>query len=73
MRDFLKAIAERGKPIADIEEGHISTATCILGNLSLKLGRSLTWDAEKELVVGDDEANQLLRREYRKPWVFPEV
>jgi predicted dehydrogenase len=73
MRNFLKAIAERGKPIADIEEGHISTATCILGNLSLKLGRSLTWDAEKERVVGDDEANKLLRREYRKPWVFPEV
>jgi predicted dehydrogenase len=73
MRDFLKAIAERGKPIADIEEGHISTATCILANMSLKLGRSLTWDAEKERVVGDDEANKLMQREYRKPWVFPEV
>jgi predicted dehydrogenase len=73
MRNFLKAIASREKPIADIEEGHISTATCILGNLSLKLGRSLAWDAEKELVIGDDEANKLLRREYRKPWEFPSV
>jgi predicted dehydrogenase len=73
MRDFLKAIASREKSIADIEQGHISTATCILANLSLKLGRSLTWDAEKERIVNDEEANKLLRREYRKPWVFPEV
>ncbi len=72
-RDFLKAIATRGKPVADIEQGHISTASCILANLSMKLGRSLTWDAEKQQVVGDDEANKLLRRPYRKPWVHPEV
>jgi predicted dehydrogenase len=73
MRDFLHAIASRGKPVADIEQGHISTASCILANLSLKLGRSLTWDAEKQRVVGDEEANRLLRRPYRKPWVHPEV
>ena len=41
--------------------------------LSLKLGRSLEWDGDKEQVVGDDEANRLLRREYRKPWNYPEV
>jgi len=73
MNDFLKAIANRGKPVADIEQGHISTASCILANLSMQLGRSLTWDAEKQLVVGDDDANKLLRRPYRKPWVHPEA
>jgi hypothetical protein len=72
-RDFLKAIASRGHPVADIEQGHISTASCILANLSMELGRSLTWDAEKQRVVGDEEANKLLRREYRKPWVHPEA
>jgi predicted dehydrogenase len=72
-RDFLKAIASRSKPVADIEQGHISTASCIMANLSMKLGRSLTWDAEKHQVVGDEEANKLLRRPYRKPWVHPEV
>jgi predicted dehydrogenase len=71
-RDFLKAIETRGKPVADIEQGHISTASCILANLSMKLGRSLTWDPVKHQVVGDDEANKLLRRPYRKPWVHPE-
>jgi hypothetical protein len=38
----------------------------------MKLGRSLTWDPAKHQVVGDDEANKLLRRPYRKPWVHPE-
>lgn len=70
-RDFLKAIATRGKPVADIEQGHISTASCILANLSMKLGRSLKWDSEKQQVAGDEEANKLLRRPYRQPWVHP--
>ncbi|OAI54818.1 oxidoreductase [Planctomycetaceae bacterium SCGC AG-212-F19] len=71
-RDFLNAITTRGKPVADIEQGHISTASCILANLSMQLGRSLTWDAAKHQIVGDDEANKLLRRPYRKPWTHPE-
>ncbi|MCC6539750.1 MAG: Gfo/Idh/MocA family oxidoreductase [Bryobacterales bacterium] len=72
MRDLLANMASRGKPVADIEQGHISTASCILANMSMKLGRSLTWDPVKHRVVGDDEANRLLRRPYRKPWVHPE-
>jgi predicted dehydrogenase len=72
MEDFLRAVGSRGRPVADIEEGHISTASCILANIAMKLGRTLTWDAEKHQVVGDDEANGLLRRPYRKPWVHPE-
>ena len=61
----------RGKPVADIEQGYISTTSCILANLSMQLGRSLTWDPQKAQVVGDDEANRLLRRPYRAPWVHP--
>jgi len=71
-RDFLKAIESRTKPVADIEQGHISSASCILANLSMQLGRSLTWDPEKHEVVGDAEANKLLRRPYRAPYVHPE-
>lgn len=73
MRDFLAAIDSRGKPVADIEQGHISTASCILANLSMQLGRTLKWDSKAQQVVGDDEANKLLRRSYRGPWVHPEV
>ncbi len=72
MMDFLAAIDKRGKPVADIEQGYISTASCIMANLSMKLGRTLTWDADRQRVVGDEEANRLLRRPYRAPWVHPE-
>jgi predicted dehydrogenase len=71
-QDFLRAIASRGKPVADIEQGYISSASCILANLAMQLGRTLTWDPSKHQVVGDEEANKLLRRPYRQPWVHPE-
>lgn len=72
MKDFLTAIENRSRPVADIEQGHISTVACILANLSQQLGRSLTWDPERGQVVDDAEANGLLRRPYRAPWVHPE-
>jgi hypothetical protein len=72
MLNFLEAIRTRAKPVADIEEGYISTTSCILANLAMDLGRTLTWDAKKGAVIGDDEANRLLRRPYRAPWVHPE-
>jgi predicted dehydrogenase len=72
MLDFLSAIENRSKPIADIEQGHISTAACILANMSMHLGRSLHWDPTNHVVVGDEEATKLLRRPYREPWVHPE-
>lgn len=72
MRDLLAAIDKRSKPVADIEQGHISTTSCILANMSMKLGRSLTWDPAKRRIVGDEEANRLLRRPYRSPWAHPE-
>jgi predicted dehydrogenase len=72
MKDLLACIASRGRPVADIEQGYISTASSILANLSLQLGRTLAWDAAKGQVSGDDEANRLLRRPYRAPWVHPE-
>jgi predicted dehydrogenase len=71
MKDLLAAIASRSRPVADIQEGFISTATCILANLSMKLGRALTWDAQAGQVSGDEEANALLTRPYRAPWVHP--
>jgi predicted dehydrogenase len=71
MLDLLASIDKRSKPVADIEQGHISTASCILANIAMKTGRKYTWDAAKQEVVGDAEANKLLARPYRKPWVHP--
>jgi hypothetical protein len=72
MMNFLENIASRGKPVSDIEQGYISASSCILANLSMKTGRTLTWDAEKQRIVGDEEANRLLARPYRAPWVHPD-
>lgn len=70
-RDFIDAIEEKRAPVADVEIGHLSTNMSLLGMLSWKLGRSIEWDGEKELVTGDDEANALLKRDYRDPWKYP--
>jgi len=72
MRDLLKCIDDRSKPVADIEQGYISSASCILANIAMQLKRTLTWDPVQGQVAGDEEANQLLRRPYRAPWVHPE-
>ena len=73
MKDFLAAIQSRGKPVADIEQGVTSSVASILANLSMQVGRTLTWDNSKGEIVGDAEANKLLKRPYRAPWVHPEV
>src|SRR5229473_842466 len=52
MMDFLAAIDKRSKPVADIEQGYISTTSCILANMALQTGRTLTWDAEKQRIAG---------------------
>ncbi len=72
MKDLLRCIETRERPVADIEQGHISTTSCILANLAMELGRTLEWDPDKGRVVGDPEANRRLARPYRAPWEHPD-
>ena len=72
MKDLLACIESGGRPVADIEEGHMSTTACILANHSMQLGRSLTWDHAGGRVANDEEANRLLARPYRAPWAHPD-
>jgi hypothetical protein len=71
MLDFLAAIEKRSRPVADVEDGHISTASCILANMSMELGRSMNYDPTTRRVTGDREATRKLARAYRKPWKHP--
>ena len=71
MLNFLNAIETKTRPVADIEEAHISTASCILANLSMKTGRPLIYDPATRQVKGDAEATALLERAYRGPWIHP--
>jgi hypothetical protein len=68
----MKAREQRSRPLADIEEGHISSACCELANLSLQLGRQVVYDPKSRTVPGDPEATRLLARPYRAPWVHPD-
>jgi len=67
--NFLECVRSRQKPNSDIETTHRSTSACILGNISLRLGRKLRWDGQREKFIDDPEADKLLTKEYRKPWV----
>jgi predicted dehydrogenase len=71
-RDFLDCIRSGNRPAADIEIGHLSASLCHLGNIATRIGRTIKFDPAKEQVVGDEEANRLVRREYREGhWAVP--
>jgi Oxidoreductase family, C-terminal alpha/beta domain len=67
-RNFIDCVISRKEPIAPIETAHRSISIAHLGNISLRLGRDLKWDPEKEQIVGDEEANRMLSRPMRSPW-----
>ncbi len=71
VQNFCDAIRTGAKLNADALTGHLSTSLCHLGNIATRLGRSLTFDPQKELFIGDEEANTLVRRPYRDHWAAP--
>jgi hypothetical protein len=74
MANFLTACRSRKYTDlnADIEVGHTSAALCHMANISYRTGRKLAFDPAKEKFIGDAEANKLVSRDYRKPYVVPE-
>jgi predicted dehydrogenase len=67
-RNFLDCVKSRDNPISDLESAHRVATACHLANLSLRVGRKLRWDAVRETVLADPEAESLLERPYRAPW-----
>jgi predicted dehydrogenase len=68
VRNFLDSVKSRKEPISDLESAHRVATVCHLGNISLRLGRRLRWDATREEIIGDAEASRMLVRPYRAPW-----
>jgi predicted dehydrogenase len=66
--NFLEAVLARKDPIAPVEAGHVASYLGIVPDISARLNRVLKWDPQKELFVGDTEANQMLSRPMRAPW-----
>ena len=67
-RNFLDCVKSRQEPASDLESGHQVATACHLSNISLRMGRKVVWNAEREEIVGDQEANAMLARPYRAPW-----
>ncbi len=67
-RNFLDCVKSRKQPLSDLQSGHEVATACHLSNLSLRTGRKIVWDAEREEIIGDREANAMLVRPYRAPW-----
>jgi hypothetical protein len=68
MRNFLDCVKSRKPTITPVETAHHSAIPGHLGLISMLVGRKLKWDAEKEVILGDEEATHLLSRTYSQPW-----
>jgi predicted dehydrogenase len=68
VRNFLDCVRSRSQPLSDLESAHRVATAAHLANISLRLGRSVRWDAAQEQIVGDAEAAAMLARPYRSPW-----
>lgn len=66
--NFAECVRSRKKPVCDIETGHRSTSTCLLGNVAYRSRQRLEWDAKAEKIPNAADARKYLSREYRKPW-----
>jgi len=73
-RNFIEAVRARSKSLLNgpVETAHTSSALAHLGNISYRLGRQLSFDPKTERFIGDDDANKLLKRHYRAPYVVPD-
>ena len=68
-RNFIDCVKSRALPICDIEIGHRSSSTAILGNMALRSGQTVVWDGKAERVTNDNpKAQALVSRTYRAPW-----
>lgn len=71
LRNFLQCIETRERPVADIEEGHISSACCILANEAIEHGLTLDIDPATGRITNVDDEGPIVTRPYREPWVHP--
>jgi predicted dehydrogenase len=71
-QNWLDCIRSRKPPICDVAIGHRSATVCHLGNITIRVGRKITWDPAQEQIIGDAEAAAMLSRPYRAPWKLPE-
>ncbi|MCX8089528.1 MAG: Gfo/Idh/MocA family oxidoreductase [Verrucomicrobiae bacterium] len=72
-QNWIECIKTRRAPICDAHVGHRSVTVCHLGNIAVRSGRVVRWDARAERIVGDAKLAAWLDKPYRPPWKLPEV
>ena len=70
MKNFFECAKSRKPPISTVQIGHRTVTACHLGNIAMRLGRRIHWDAEKQEIIDDPEANTWLKREQRAPYTI---
>ena len=73
VKDFLDCLDSRKRPVSDVEVGHNSMIACHLANIAFRTGRVVHWDAAREQITGDPEAQKLVIKAYRAPWTLPAI
>jgi predicted dehydrogenase len=68
VRNFLDSVKSRAQPVSDLASAHQTSIACHLANIAARLGRVVNWDADRNAVVGDPDANAMLTKTYRAPW-----
>jgi predicted dehydrogenase len=68
--NWIQSIKKRSRPVADVEIGHRTASICNLGNICYRLRRPLEWDPDIEEFKNDPEANKLLTKDYRAPYIL---
>lgn len=71
--NFLDCCRTRSKPTMNVEVGHRVTTVAHLGNLALRTGKSIEYNAEKMTISGNDQANSMIMPQYRPQWTLPKA
>jgi hypothetical protein len=69
-QNFVDSVKSRKDPVSFIEDAVRSDIVSHLGDIAIRTGRKITWDWEKEEIVGDAEATKMLKRPLREPWTL---
>jgi hypothetical protein len=70
IRNFINSVKSRDETISPVASGHRTASICHLGNIAMRLKRSIQWNPETESIIGDDEAIAMLSRTPREPWTY---
>jgi predicted dehydrogenase len=73
VQNFLDCVRSRQRPVADVETGYRSVSACHVGVIAYRLGRKVHWDAKAETFPDDPQAQALMTKKYRAPWILPAV